>query len=665
MSRPIVLGNGNILVGLDQFGQVRDFYFPYVGSENHVGRRDIHKIGVWVDHVFSWLSDDGWQINMEMVSETLSSKTVAHNEKLRLGLCFEDIVYNEKNLFVRKITITNKGDADREVRLFFNQQFEIGQTYYPDTAYFNPMLHALIHYKARRVLLAGGLTDKSDHFSRFATGLFNIEGKEGTWRDAEDGELSSNPIEHGSVDSTLGFDIDIASGQDRCVYYWIAAGQTFSEVEQLQNLVVRKGPDHIMKTTGDFWRAWVNKYNFTFYGLEPEVVDLFKQSLLTIRTHCDNRGGILASGDTEQFQYGRDTYAYVWPRDGVFTALAMDKTGYFDVSHRFYSFCHEVITDGGYMLHKYQQDRSLGSSWHPWFQNGKPQLAIQEDETALLLFGLWEHYRYSKNLEFVEQIYNSFIKIAADFLKSYRHSKTGLPSLSYGLWEERYGVSTFTASSVYGGLQAAGRFADLLGKKADRDVYFHEAEEIRQAIIKYLYDDQQGYFSKLVTFDNGDVKVDPTVDASSFYGAFRFGVLPVEDSRLKSAFAVTRDRLSKTIPVGGVARYEKDSYHHSSDDFSTAPGNPWFVTTLWLTQYVIASAQSEEDLSGVRDDLRWVKDHALSTGILSEQLDPLTGQQLSVAPLIWSHAEFVLTVIEYLSKLESLGVCDVCYPIKS
>jgi GH15 family glucan-1,4-alpha-glucosidase len=51
MPRALVLGNGETLVCLDEFGFVRDFYFPYVGLENHVsGNR--HRIGIMVDGVF-------------------------------------------------------------------------------------------------------------------------------------------------------------------------------------------------------------------------------------------------------------------------------------------------------------------------------------------------------------------------------------------------------------------------------------------------------------------------------------------------------------------------------------------------------------------------------------------------------------------------------------
>jgi len=52
--------------------------------------------------------------------------------------------------------------------------------------------------------------------------------------------------------------------------------------------------------------------------------------------------------------------------------------------------------------------------------------------------------------------------------------------------------------------------------------------------------------------------------------------------------------------------------------------------------------------------LTWTVKSALPSGVLSEQLNPYTGEQLSAAPLTWSHAEFIITVLEYLKKIEIL-----------
>jgi oligosaccharide amylase len=661
MSRSLVLGNGNILLCFDKFGQIRDFYFPYAGLENHIGSGNVHKIGIWVDSTFSWITDPGWQVSTNYQNETMASNIVASNETLGVELSFLDIVYNEKNILLRNLKVTNKSSSARVIKVFFNQQFQISETSHADTAYFNPDVEAVVHYKGRRVFLVGGQIGKK-RFTDYSIGIFKIEGKEGTWKDAEDGELSKNPIEHGSVDSTVGFYLQIPGNTSQSLEYWITVAETFREARTLQDLLLSKTPSHITETTQNFWRAWVNKFNFTFYKLDTKLVDLFKKSLLIVRTHSDNNGGILASGDSDNFRYGRDTYAYVWPRDGAFVASALDRTGYFDISHRFYQFASEVITSDGYLLHKYQPDKSFGSSWHPWVKNGKSQLAIQEDETALLIVGLWEHYEKTRDLEFIENLYNSFIKSAADFMVKYREGfKTDLPYASYDLWEEKNGISTFTASSVYGALIAASKFASILGKVEDKNKFESEANEIRDAILEYLWDEEVGYFYKLLVLDGKVLKKDKTIDISSFYGVYKFGVLSPEDPRMLKARAVIENRLRIETAVRGYARYEGDLYYEVTRD---VPGNPWFITTMWVIQYDLSLAKNEKDLQDVISRLDWVVKRSLSSGVLSEQVHPMNGEQLSVAPLTWSHAEFILTVVHYLERLEKLGICTVCYPLK-
>jgi len=112
--------------------------------------------------------------------------------------------------------------------------------------------------------------------------------------------------------------------------------------------------------------------------------------------------------------------------------------------------------------------------------------------------------------------------------------------------------------------------------------------------------------------------------------------------------------------VGGIARYEGDVYRSSGGNI---PGNPWFITTLWLTQYYIEHLKSEQEFPNIVRKFTWVTDHALPSGVLSEQINPYTGEQISPAPLIWSHSEYVITIIRYLEKLEEIGICKACYPI--
>jgi len=661
MPRSLVLGNGTILVGFDAYARVRDFYFPYIGVENHVGSDDVHNIGVRVDGQFSWLGEHDWRVETNCEWESFSGNTEAQNDHLRVRLEFKDVVYNEKNIFLRQVTLHNLAAEERSFKIFFNQQFELYESHRGDTAYFDPRDHVVIHYKGRRAFLINAIAGNKEPFDDYSTGDLHIKGREGTYKDAEDGVLEKNSIAHGKVDSVIGLSLTCKAGERAVVYYWVAVGKSIQETKDLNNYVLAKSPPHLLKTTQDFWHAWVNRYEFVFHGLDDSLVELFKKSLFFIRAHADNHGAIVASSDSDMLQYGLDTYGYMWPRDGALSAMALDQAGDFNVAKRFFEFCNSVIADQGYFMHKYRPDGSLGSSWHPWVREGKAVLPIQEDETALVIYALWRHYELSKDLEFIESLYNSLIKKAADFLELYRDKHTGLPKASYDLWEEQFGVFTFTSSAVYAALLAAANFANLLGKFDEKDRYAKAADEVKAGILRHLYNaDGGGFYKKIEITQEGKIISDTTIDMSSIYGIFAFGVLDANDERVKTNIRLVEERLLCKTEVGGVPRHEGDRYYSVNDN---APSNPWFITTLWLAQYYLATAKQESDLEIAKHWLAWVGRYALSSGILSEQVNPYTGEQLSASPLTWSHSEFVLTIVKYLETLDRLGICVTCNPL--
>ncbi|QQS38717.1 glycoside hydrolase family 15 protein [Candidatus Woesebacteria bacterium] len=669
MPKYLTLGNGSILVGLDQNALVKDFYYHYPGLENHVSEGLIHKIGVWCEEQFTWLDDGSWKIEIDSERGTMASKIIASSANLGLELLFSDVVYNEKNVFIREVHVRNKFDRNRNIRIFFNQQFCRIKTGSGDTAYFDPGNHTLVHYKGRRVFLINAIIDvknpirnakTNNSFSQYSTGILGLEGKEGTYKDAEDGELVNNPIEHGQVDSVLRIDLAIAPKSEGKLYYWICVAKSIIKAQQLNDYVINRGPDALVKSTKDYWKAWVHNQNFSFYGLSDKVIDLFNTSLVQIRSHVARNGAIIASSDSDLLKHGRDTYSYVWPRDAAFCALALDKAGDFNAAMRFYDFCNKVITPEGYFMHKYLPDYSLGSSWHPWIRNGKKQIPIQEDETALVIYALWSHYELSKDLEFIESIYNSLIKNAAEFMVNYRDKKTGLPKPSYDLWEEKYGVSTFTASSVYGALIVAANFAKLLGKEQSAQRYKRAADNVQKGILTYLFDKKNNVFYRQLEIKGNDMIPDETVDMSSVAGVYKFKVLECSDERLKKAFEVTLERLRVRTDLGGIARYEGDWYHRTGGDI---PGNPWLITSLWHLQYLIDFVTKEEDLPDIVNKFSWFVDRSLPSGVMPEQFDPYTGVPLSATPLTWSHAEYVITVIKYLEKIEEIGICKACYSL--
>lgn len=657
MSRSLVLSNGELAIAFDEYARIRDVYYPHVGLEDHVRGHYIHRVGVFVDDRLSWLGEDtGWKISIDCAADALEGKVTATHQALGIELSFIDAVYNERPIFLRRVEVKNAAGRERGIKVFFAHQFEIGKSHGGETAYFDPEQHAIIHYKGKRVFLMSATLDGVP-FDDFTAGVYGFQGKEGSHRDAEDGALAQNPIEHGQVDSVIGLSAGFAPDQSRTLHYWLVAGQSLREASDLEAYVVARTPEHIVRSTRDYWRAWLASYPRHLHGLSPEQAALFTRSLLVVRAHVDKDGGILASLDSDMLRYALDTYGYVWPRDAAFATLALDKVGDTNVAKHFFEFAESVISDEGYFMHKYLPDGSLGSSWHPWMKDGKQQLPIQVDETALVVYALCEHYHRSHDLEFLERIYAPLIERPADFLVAYR-DESGLPRASYDLWEEQRGTATFTVAAAYGALAAAAELSKLLGKRAHHEHYAAAAREIREGILKRLWNEEAGAFVKSIADDDAR-STDKTIDMSSVYGVWRFGVLSADDARLSRAFETAVRSLSRGIPTGGIARYEGDQYYRSA---ANAAGNPWIITTLWYAEYLIATARTDTDLARVRTVFDWAVRHALPSGVLPEQVNAETGAPLSATPLMWSHAGYVSAVIAYLDKIEQLGLCADCKP---
>ncbi len=262
-----------------------------------------------------------------------------------------------------------------------------------------------------------------------------------------------------------------------------------------------------------------------------------------------------------------------------------------------------------------------------------------------------------RDIELIKPLYRPFIKKAADFMSSYRDTETGLPDASYDLWEERRGILSFTVGAVFGGLTAASLFCAIFGEEERADHYRKTAAEIRDAASSHLWRKDLNRFCRMVSRNQkGELEVDPTCDAS-LWGLFAFGLYGADDPRITATFSALREKLWVKTDVGGMARYEHDSYYRVSPE---VPGNPWFICTLWLADYLTAKARNGKDLEEAIRIMEWVADHALPSGVLAEQVHPFNGRPMSVSPLTWSHATFVTLAQHILKSLAERDLCPEC-----
>jgi GH15 family glucan-1,4-alpha-glucosidase len=230
-------------------------------------------------------------------------------------------------------------------------------------------------------------------------------------------------------------------------------------------------------------------------------------------------------------------------------------------------------------------------------------------------------------------------------------------------------------------LTAAANFAVCFGDKARAERFRTVAGEVRDAFNAWMWSDKQSRFLRRIEpldlhrsaglidvvmrghdpYDGYDGLVgadiehwyDEVID-SSLYGIYKFGMLDPQDERVAKTMNAVESELWVKTDIGGMARYADDYYHRVTDDIRNVPGNPWFICTLWLADWRIARARSQAELDEALPMLEWAASHTEKSGVLAEQVHPMTGAPLSVSPLTWSHATYVGVVMNYLEKLEQL-----------
>jgi GH15 family glucan-1,4-alpha-glucosidase len=202
-------------------------------------------------------------------------------------------------------------------------------------------------------------------------------------------------------------------------------------------------------------------------------------------------------------------------------------------------------------------------------------------------------------------------------------------------------------------MNAAAELANIFNEQERRARYLRVASEIRDAMVRHLWIEDEGRFARGLVDQDGTLQLDRTIDASAF-ATFYLGTFAAESAMVEGTIRAVRERLWVQSEVGGVARYENDRYQRVAGEAADVPGNPWVICTLWLAEHAIARATSVAELQSALDLVRWARSKARPSLVLPEQVHPFTGAPLSVCPFIWSHAQVVSVVRGYLESLRVL-----------
>src|SRR5207253_5504027 len=237
------------------------------------------RFGIWVEGRFAWLDDPAWSKDLVYLPDTLVTNVTVSHPDLLVTVTFNDAVDLGRDALFRRVRVQNDG-AEREVRLFFHFDWHIYGTEVGDTVMYYPAVKGLVAYKGQRCFAACAMVGDRFGLDGYACGKKDVGGAQGTWRDAEDGELGGNPIEQGSVDMTLGLHAgQLPAGEVRTVYQWLIAAKDLQTVQALAQIVVQRTPEAFIERTRNYCIAWVSKNPNEFAELSPSVAELYRRSL--------------------------------------------------------------------------------------------------------------------------------------------------------------------------------------------------------------------------------------------------------------------------------------------------------------------------------------------------------------------------------------------------
>ncbi len=624
-----IIGNKNILATFSAKGEMLRLLYPTRENKQYI---NYFHTGVKInDSNLIYLHDD---INNTYIqyydTDTNILNTEITNTYFNLKTLQTDFVTIKDDILVKKYTFMNIGSIELDVNFLIHSELLSDQNNFVGAMKIDTGMIQYAHdfsvatFAKEKELLSYQINDSAKTINT--------------------GKIYGKDYIGMSKDSSISYDIGkIKPGEKKELEICIYIDENKKTIQTVENEVERIKKVDLKKEytkTKSYWRKYVKEHN----GLdlkEPEssyeekIQDIYRRSILLFPLLTNQTtGGIIAGVEVDEdlTQCGR--YAYCWPRDAVFIAKALDILKMTKETEKFYNvFCKMTQSKNGMWEQRFYTDGKLAPCW-----------GYQIDETASVVHGVYSHYEYTKNEEFLKNNLQMCEK-AVDFLKKYVRDlfdETGKYHVSYDLWEMYEGTHLYSLASIYSAFESIKKIYKVLGKnvsefennrlkgeKINKNIQEISALQIqiKEFIERNLYDETRKSYVR-----NTD---DKRIDISLLGAVIPFKVFSPKEKKIQN----TVENINLTIRTytGGYKRFENDHYRN---------GAPWPIANLWMTLYYLEIGEKKK----AKDTFDFVLKTAGKHSLLGEQVDNQTLKPNWVLGLGWSHAMFII-VLEKLNKM--------------
>ena len=647
-----IIGNKNMIATFTGKGELERMYFPTKDYKQFI---NFFHTGVKVNSSdLIYLHDDINNIYKQYYEpDTNILNTEVTNTYFNLKILQTDYMPIKENILVKRYIFINESKIDLNLNFYIHSE----------------LLSDNNNFVGCKIIDGGMLQYAHDFaFSTFAKGedlsKHQINGSKDT---IKRGEIYDKDYIGMSNDSSICYDIGLLKPMEKktleiCIL--IDENKNISkmedEIERIKKLDLKKE----YTNTKSYWRKFVKSHN----GLnmkEPEnsyeekIQEIYKRSILLFPLLTNpETGGIIASPEIDENFTKCGRYAYCWTRDAIFMTKALDILKMDKETEKFYKvFCKNTQSKNGMWEQRFFTDGKLAPCW-----------GYQVDETASVVYGVLEHYNYTKSVKFLKENLQMCEK-AVDFLKRYIkdwlniEDKTAKKDkvqeemekemqekhpghkyhISYDLWEMNEGIHLYSLASIYSAFECMMKIYRVLGnnisdfennrlkqeKVAKEERTLENLQvQLKNYINENLYDEEKKSYVRNLE--------DRKMDISILGIVTPFNVFKAKEKKIQNT--IERINLSIRTYTGGYQRFEFDHYMN---------GNPWPIANLWMTLYYLEAGEKKK----AKETFDFVVKTAGKHHLLGEQVDNSTLKPNWVLGLGWSHAMFIIVLEKLMNAM--------------
>ncbi|MBP3503293.1 MAG: hypothetical protein J6K42_07490 [Clostridia bacterium] len=637
-----IIGNKNIVASYTKQGELQRLCFPEIDGRQFI---DYFHVGVKVNdsNIIYLHQDINNKYSQRYIQDTNILTTNIENVYFNFEIEQTDCVLIDKDILLKKYVISNMNKIDLDFKFIINSKIlsnnlENFGSKIIDNGIIQYNHNYALSIFSNKELYGHKLNDVQTTIN---TGIINDKDYIGM----------SNEI-------AISYDLGLIHENEKKELYICVCIEKNNNIEWQKNQYSSLNVNFEIEKVKKYWNDYVLKHKRIklknakdeFYN---KVSEIYNRTILLFPLLINYKtGGIAAALEVDENREKCGSYSYCWPRDSIFITKAFDLLEMEEETELFYNnFCQNTQNEDGMWEQRFFTDGILAPCW-----------GYQIDETASVIFGIYNHYTHTKDIKFLEnnlktcekatkfliKYVENLLKIEEeDFVKKelqerYKKRFEIYKQPSYDLWEMNEGVHLYSISSIIASFDSMNKIYESLEEKDDTS---RLKKEKRNSMIIKL----NKYIALLKeyiknNFIDSELKIlkrnlkDSNMDISVIGSVYPFNIFDSNEKVIKN----TVDKINMTLRTytGGYLRFQNDNYMGGN--------NPWIITTLWMALYYIQIG----NLNLAEECFKFVVNTASDYGFLSEQVNNEDKNFKWVIGLGWSHAMFII-VLEELIKAKN------------